>query len=257
MRFASLGSGSRGNSLIVDAGDTKLLLDCGFSARSMLARLSRLSILPEEIAAILVTHEHGDHVAGVFRFSGHFDIPVYMTHGTHAAALQAAGAPAEFPQCRLIDGHAKFSVGGMEVTPFPVPHDAREPIQFVISDGARRLGVLTDCGTITTHAAAMLSGCQALVLECNHDPDLLDASVYPATLKRRIKGDFGHLGNAQAAALLRRIDTRALRHIVAAHLSEQNNRPDLARTALALALDCAEDWIGVASQEDGIGWRES
>ncbi|MDR1936032.1 MAG: MBL fold metallo-hydrolase, partial [Candidatus Accumulibacter sp.] len=221
MRFASLGSGSRGNSLLVDAGDTKLLLDCGFSARSLLARLARLSILPEEISAILVTHEHNDHVAGACRFSARFGIPVYMTHGTRAAMPQA-DAPGE---CRLIDGHAKFAVGGVEVTPFPVPHDAREPVQFVVSDGMRRLGVLTDCGAVTAHAAAMLDGCQALVLECNHDPDLLAASAYPATLKRRIAGDFGHLGNAQAASLLRRIDTAPLRHVVAAHLSERNNRP--------------------------------
>lgn len=253
MRFASLGSGSRGNSLVVDAGDTKLLLDCGFSARSAVGRLARLSILPEEISGILVTHEHSDHIAGIFRFSARFGIPVYMTHGTHAAALQGKGAPAE---CRLIDGHSRFSVGGIEVTPFPVPHDAREPVQFVVSDGLRRLGVLTDCGAITPHVTAVLEGCHALVLECNHDPDLLAASDYPAMLKRRIAGDFGHLGNAQAASLLRQIDTAALRHVVAAHLSEQNNRPDLARRALAEALDCAEDWIGVASQEDGTGWRE-
>jgi phosphoribosyl 1,2-cyclic phosphodiesterase len=253
MRFASLGSGSRGNSLIVDAGDTRLLLDCGFSARSMTARLARLSILPEEISGILVTHEHGDHIGGVFRFSARFGIPVYMTHGTHAAWPQDADAPAS---CRLIDGQAKFSVDGVEVTPFPVPHDTREPVQFVISDGSRRLGVLTDCGTVTPHVVAVLEGCQSLVLECNHDPGLLAVSDYPAMLKRRIEGNFGHLSNAQAASLLRRIDTRALRHVVAAHLSEQNNRPDLARQALAQALGCEEDWIGVASQENGTGWRE-
>jgi phosphoribosyl 1,2-cyclic phosphodiesterase len=137
-----------------------------------------------------------------------------------------------------------------------VPHDAREPVQFVFSDGQCRLGVLTDCGTITPHVAAMLDGCHALVLECNHDPDLLAASDYPAPLKRRIAGDFGHLANAQAASLLRRIDAAALRHVVAAHLSERNNRPHLAKEALARALDCAEDWIGVASQESGTGWRE-
>jgi phosphoribosyl 1,2-cyclic phosphodiesterase len=254
MRFASLGSGSRGNSLIVDAGGTRLLLDCGFSARSVEARLARLSILPEEIDGILLTHEHSDHIAGVFRFSGRFGIPVYMTHGTHAA--MPPPAPADSPaECRLIDGQTRFSVGGVEVTPFPVPHDAREPVQFVVSDGLHRLGVLTDCGTITPHATAMLQGCHALVLECNHDPDLLAASSYPAMLKRRIAGDFGHLGNAQAASLLRQIDTAALRHIVAAHLSQQNNRPDLARKALAQALDCREDWIAVASQEDGTDWR--
>jgi phosphoribosyl 1,2-cyclic phosphodiesterase len=253
MRFASLGSGSRGNSLVVDAGDTKLLIDCGFSARAALARLARLTILPEDLSGILVTHEHSDHAAGIFRFSACFGIPVYMTHGTHAMVSQEARPPAE---CRPIDGHAKFSVDGIEVTPFPVPHDAREPVQFVVSDGQCRLGVLTDCGAITPHVAATLNGCQALVLECNHDPGLLAASDYPALLKRRIAGGFGHLCNAQAASLLRRIDTAALRHVVAAHLSEQNNRPGLARNALAQALGCAEDWIGVASQEGGIGWRE-
>lgn len=253
MRFASLGSGSRGNSLLVDAGDSALLLDCGFSMRPLMARLARLSFLPEKISAILVTHEHSDHIAGMFRFSARFGIPVYMTHGTHAAVSQAMD---ESVECRLVDSLAPFSVEGIEITPFPVPHDAREPVQFVFSDGVRRLGVLTDCGTITSRAAATLDGCQALVLECNHDPGLLAASAYPAWLKQRVGGDFGHLGNTQAASLLRRVDTRALRHIVAAHLSEQNNRPDLARKALAETLDCEDDWIGVASQENGIAWRE-
>lgn len=252
MRFASLGSGSRGNSLIVDAGDTRLLFDCGFSARSMETRLARLSVLPQEIDGILLTHEHGDHAAGVFHFSSRFGIPLYMTHGTHAAM-----PPKEVSaECRLIDGHARFSIGDVEVTPFPVPHDAREPVQFVVSDGLCRLGMLTDCGTITPHVTAMLQGCHVLILECNHDSDLLATSGYPVRLRQRIAGDFGHLDNAQAASLLRRIDTAALRHVVAAHLSQQNNRPDLARKALAQALDCQEDWIDVASQEDGIGWRE-
>jgi phosphoribosyl 1,2-cyclic phosphodiesterase len=253
MRFASLGSGSRGNSLVVDAGDTKLLLDCGFPVRSALARLARLAILPEELSGILVTHEHSDHVAGIFRFSARFGIPGYMTQGTQAMVSREEAAGVD---CRPIDGQAKFSVDGIEVTPFPVPHDAREPVQFVVSDGQCRLGVLTDCGTITPHVAAVLDGCHALVLECNHDPGLLAASDYPAPLKRRIAGDFGHLANSQAASLLRRIDAAALRHVVAAHLSERNNRPHLAKEALARALGCAEDWIGVASQEGGIGWRE-
>jgi phosphoribosyl 1,2-cyclic phosphodiesterase len=253
IRFASLGSGSRGNSLIVDAGDTRLLIDCGFSPRSATSRLARLSIDPEEISGILVTHEHADHAAGVFRFAARFGTPVYMTHGTHAGVRREDGLSAD---CRLIDGQGKFSVRGLEVTPFPVPHDAREPVQFVLSDGARRLGVLTDCGTVTPHLTTMLEGCQALVLECNHDPGLLAASVYPARLKRRIAGGFGHLANREAASLLRRIGAAGLRHVVAAHLSERNNRPELARAALARALDCEEDWIGVAAQEAGIGWRE-
>lgn len=251
IRFASLGSGSRGNALIVDAGDTKLLVDCGFSARSMASRLARLSVQPEEISAILVTHEHGDHGAGISRFSQVSGAEVYMTHGT-CVALKSESVFG----CRLIDSHAKFSVGSLEVMSFPVPHDAREPVQFVVSDGYRRLGVLTDCGTITPHASAMLNGCQALVLECNHAPDLLAASDYPVSLKRRIAGNFGHLCNDQAASLLRRIDSSVLRHVVAAHLSQENNRPDLARKSLAQALGCEEGWVEVASQETGTGWRE-
>ena len=252
MRFASLGSGSRGNALIVDAGDTRLLLDCGFSLRSTLNRLARLSIQPETISAVLVTHEHSDHIAGVFRFSARFGVPVYLTHGT----LMAFSGMTMGANCRLIDSHISFSVGSVEICPFPVPHDAREPVHFVFSNGAHRLGVLTDCGTITPHVSSQLNACHALVLECNHDADLLAASTYPAMLKRRIAGEFGHLANTQAASLLKQIDTSQLRHIVAAHLSDSNNRPDLARFALAQALGCAEDWIGVALQDDGLAWRD-
>jgi phosphoribosyl 1,2-cyclic phosphodiesterase len=253
MRFASLGSGSRGNSLIVDAGDTKLLVDCGFSTRATLERLARLAIAAEDITAVLVTHEHSDHVAGVFKLAGRFGIPVYLTHGTHLAAVRG-GLP--LPECRLIDGHSSFSIDGLEVHPYPVPHDAREPVQYAFSDGSHRLGVLTDTGSITPHIVDVLRCCDALVLECNHDPDLLAASDYPMTLKRRVSGSLGHLENAQAAALLRQIETQHLQHIVAAHLSEKNNRPALAASALASALNCAEDWIGVANQNDGFAWRE-
>lgn len=253
MRFASLGSGSRGNSLIVDSGGAKLLLDCGFSVRAMVSRLARLSVLPEEITGILVTHEHSDHIAGVARFSSRFGIPVYLTHGTSGFVKNRSDLQAD---CRVIDGHAAFDISSLQVTPFPVPHDAREPVQYVFSDGVNRLGVLTDCGTITPHIVGVLDGCDALVLECNHDSGLLADSTYPAMLKRRISSDFGHLDNRQAASLLRTINSSRLQHIVAAHLSEQNNTPDLVKKAVAEALGCEESWVGVASQEEGFGWRE-
>lgn len=253
MRFASLGSGSQGNSLIVDAGDTKVLLDCGFSARATVERLGLLDITPEGIGGVLVTHEHGDHIAGVFKFASRFGIPVYLTHGTYVAAPRGKSP---LPQCRLIDSHAAFSIGSLEIQPFPVPHDAREPVQFVFSNGKHRLGVLTDSGSITPHIVDRLIGCDALVLECNHDRDLLEASDYPVMLKRRIAGNLGHLDNAQAASLLRHIDAKRLQHVVAAHLSERNNRPDLVTEALAAALNCDARWIGVASQSRGFGWRQ-
>lgn len=253
MRFASLGSGSQGNALIVDAGDTRLLLDCGFSTRATIEKLSRLEIAAEDITAILVTHEHSDHVAGVFRLASRFGIPVYLTHGTYVAVPRGKTA---LPECRVIDSHTVFSIDGLEVHPYPVPHDAREPVQYAFSDGRHRLGVLTDSGTITPHIVTVLRHCDALVLECNHDRDLLAASDYPMMLKRRVGGNLGHLANAQAASLLQQLDTQQLQHIVAAHLSEQNNRPELAVKALATALDCAEEWVAVASQANGFGWRQ-
>ena len=137
-----------------------------------------------------------------------------------------------------------------------MPHDAREPVQFVFSDGKHRLGILTDTGSITQYIVEVLRLCDALVLECNHDASLLADSDYPETLKRRISGNFGHLENMQSVSLLRNIETTQLQHIVAAHLSEQNNRPELVVSALASVLNCSEDWIGVASQEYGFGWRQ-
>lgn len=253
MRFASLGSGSRGNALVVDSGKTRVLVDCGFSGRSMLERLGRLGLEAGSIDALLVTHEHSDHVSGVVRFAARFGIPVVLTHGSFAAL---GDLPAAAPAFRLIDSHAAFALGDLEILPYPVPHDAREPVQFVFSDGATRLGVLTDCGRITPHVLEVLGRCDALVLECNHDPALLSASSYPPMLKRRIAGNFGHLDNAQAAGLIAQVDQRRLQHVVAAHLSEENNRPELASQALAEALGCAADWVGVASQEEGFGWRQ-
>ena len=250
MRFASLGSGSRGNALIVDVGDTRVLLDCGFSVKATVERLGRLGIAAESIDAVLLTHEHSDHLGSAARFAARFGLPVYLTYGTQQALSDGR------PNCRLIDSHQAFAIGSLEVQAFPVPHDAREPVQYVFSDGQHRLGVLTDCGTVTAHALSMLDACDALILECNHDTRLLAESSYPAMLKRRISGNFGHLGNGQAAELLTRIETSRLQHIVAAHLSEQNNRPELAVTALATALGCDAEWIGVASQASGFDWRQ-
>ena len=253
MRFASLGSGSRGNALVVESGSTRVLLDCGFSVRETERRLERLEVAAGSIAAILITHEHSDHIAGAFKFARRHRIPLWLTHGSLAASAVADGDPVDV---RLMDGHGRYTLADLEVIPYTVPHDAREPVQYVLSDGVRRLGVLTDCGCLTPHVVAMLDACDALVLECNHDPEMLAGSGYPASLKRRISGRLGHLDNATAASLLAQIDVSCLQHIVAAHLSEQNNRPELAVSALATALGCAPEWIGVADQADGIGWRQ-
>jgi phosphoribosyl 1,2-cyclic phosphodiesterase len=250
MRFASLGSGSKGNALIVEAGKTRVLLDCGFGPRNLAARLARVGLEPEDLDAILVTHEHSDHIGGVGPCARRHEIEVFMTHGTRVAAMPEGVAVTQ------IDSHTAFIIGDLEVRPFPVPHDAREPVQFVFSDGRGVLGVLTDAGCVTPHMIAMLAACDALVLECNHDLDLLAGGSYPLALKRRIAGRFGHLDNVAAADLLARIEHRRLKHVVAAHLSQENNTPGLARGALATVLGCEPDWIAVADQELGLDWRD-
>ena len=265
MRFASLGSGSEGNGLIIEVTEggttTRVLLDCGFGLKETEHRLGRLGLDAAELDAILVTHEHGDHIGGVPRLARKYGIPVWMTHGTLAAsALMQAETPARAAfglRINLIDHHQAFSIGGVEISPFPVPHDAREPAQYAFGDGACKLGVLTDLGGVTMHVTAMLTGCSALVLECNHDAALLAAGPYPPHLKERVGGRYGHLDNAQAAALLRDVRHAGLRHVVAAHLSRQNNTPERARAALAASLNCAPEWVGVASQEEGFDWRDA
>jgi phosphoribosyl 1,2-cyclic phosphodiesterase len=252
MRFASLGSGSRGNALVVEVKQTRLLLDCGFGIRETAARLSRLDLRPEDLTGILITHEHTDHIGGAVRLARRFELPVWLTHGTftnHALAQT-------LPDIRLIDGHSAFQADEIEVQPFPVPHDAREPVQYAFSNGSKRLGVLTDTGGSTPHIEAILSGCDALVLECNHDSDMLREGPYPPMLKQRVAGRFGHLDNAMAARLLASLDSSKLQHLIAAHLSEKNNTPELARAALSGVLNCEPEWIGVADQLDGFGWRQ-
>jgi phosphoribosyl 1,2-cyclic phosphodiesterase len=253
VRFACLGSGSEGNGLLVEAGATRVLIDCGFGIRDTVARLARIGVAPETITAIIVTHEHSDHVGGVAAFAARYDTPVWLTFGTlSTVAERFAGLPAVYG----FDTHDAFAIDAIEVRPFPVPHDAREPVQFVCSDGQWRLGVLTDLGVSTLHVEASLSGCDALVLECNHDCGMLANGHYPYALKQRIAGRFGHLDNEAAAGLLSRLDNSKLKHVFAAHLSQHNNLPDLARAALATALGCSLDWIGIADQYDGFGWRE-
>lgn len=249
MRFASLGSGSEGNGLLVVAGSTRVLMDCGFGLGDSITRLARLGLRPDDLAGIVVTHEHGDHIGGVGRLARKYRLPVWLTEGTRTMAQDLDGVAV-----RVIDSHAVFAVGDLEIQPFPVPHDAREPVQYVFGDGNRRLGVLTDTGCSTPHIEAMLAGVDALVLECNHDATMLESGPYPVSLKRRVGGRFGHLENAQSAALLDTLKHGALQCVMAAHVSRKNNTDALAQRALARVLDCADEDVRVACQTAGFDW---
>ena len=250
MRFAWLASGSRGNAALVEADGRCVMLDCGLGLKAAQARLEALGRSPADIEAVLVTHEHSDHIGGVARFATRHGLRVLATAGT---ARGFRGPPP--PRLEIIGAHEPFALGPFEITPVPVPHDAHEPCQYLFSDGAARLGIITDLGRVTPHVVASLQGCDALALECNHDEEMLARGPYPEALKRRVGGDLGHLSNAQAAGLLAALDTARLRHLVALHLSEHNNRPALAQQALAAALGCAPGEIAVAQQGQGLEWR--
>ena len=263
LRFKNLGSGSAGNATVVEAGSglhlKRLLVDCGLGLRALEARLTQAGLQMGQIDAIFVTHEHADHIGCARQLALRHRTPVWMSQGTASALSDAAGLFAS--QRADFDGllmraqdSISIDLGELQITPFTVPHDAREPLQLRCSDGARHLGVLTDLGHATDHVREHLSGCNALLLECNHDADLLDTSSYPAFLKKRVAGRLGHLSNPDSAAIAKSLDHAGLKHVVAAHLSRQNNRPELARAALAGALGRAPEDIAVADQATGCDW---
>ena len=249
VRFASLGSGSKGNGTLIDDGNTCLLIDLGFTIKEAVRRLGRLDVSPADIDAILVTHEHADHIHGVAGFARKFSTPVYLTPGTYEAKTMG-----QLPELRKINCHSTFTVGSFEVTPVAVPHDAKEPCQYVLCSQGVSVGVLTDLGHITPHVQRSYQGCDALLLECNHDPVMLEQGAYPYPLKRRVGGDYGHLNNAQAAELLDVLDLVRLRHLVISHISEQNNQPDLAREAVKPQLSGWQGSLVLANQSEGFDW---
>lgn len=253
MRFASLGSGSAGNCMVIEQASTRLLLDCGFGIKETLERLGRLALTPDQITGIIVTHEHDDHAKGAFKLADKLNVPVWLTYGTRV--MTERYLPKSAIQINVVDSHCTFEIEDIQITPFPVPHDAREPTQFTFSNGKHKLGVLTDSGGSTPHIETMLSGCDALVLECNHDLTMLEEGPYSYALKKRVGGNLGHLDNDSAAKLLSKLDNSKLKHIVAAHLSAKNNTQHLAKKALSQVLNCEDDWIGVATQASGFGWR--
>lgn len=264
MRFASLGSGSRGNALVVESAGTRILVDCGISLRSLTQGLERLELTVSDLHAVFITHEHGDHIKGVKALARKQPLPIYMTHGTAVKS----GCD-ELENIALLDNFTEVKIGDLSVQPVAVPHDAREPCQFVISSQSavadqdsgirdsgqrvKRLGVLTDLGSYTPHVIDAYSDCDAMVLECNHDVGMLEAGPYPYGLKRRVLGDWGHLSNHQARDLLANFNHEKIQWLVVAHISQQNNTENLALGALHDVFPYHER-ILVADQDTGFDW---
>jgi len=257
VRFCSLGSGSSGNATLVEASQgitsTLLLIDSGFSLRELTRRMERAGVTPGALAAVFVTHEHGDHATGVLTLARRHRVPVITSRGT----WRAIGEPGFDPSLLHIscDGDV-IELGDLQLHPFAVPHDANEPLQLTLGDGARRLGVLTDIGSIAPRPLAALAGLDAFLLECNHDEGLLRSGPYPESLKRRILGTHGHLSNATAAELLSQVQHSGLHTVAAAHLSERNNSPVLAAEALAVVRGCRPVEIPIADPAVGLPWMD-
>jgi len=249
VRIASLGSGSKGNGTLVENDNTCLLIDLGFGIKDTVGRLHRLGRTPRDITAILVTHEHGDHISGVAQFARKFDLPVFMTPGTYSPKKVG-----QLPKLKHINCHRSFTVGSITVEPVPVPHDAKEPCQFLMSSGNHRIGILTDLGHVTPFVEMQYEHCDALLLECNHDPQMLRDGPYPWPLKNRVGGIHGHLSNEQAAGLLRKVQLSRLQHLVVSHISQQNNTPEAAYQSLEPVLDSWQGDLHLANQNSGFDW---
>ncbi|WP_018937259.1 MULTISPECIES: MBL fold metallo-hydrolase [unclassified Thioalkalivibrio] len=250
IRFCSLGSGSSGNALVVEIGATRLLVDCGFSMQELERRLSRVDLTPQDLTAVLVTHEHADHIGATAPLSRRYGLTVFTSPGTRLAARDTG-----FAHIQEIQADAPLEIDDAWVQPYTVPHDSREPIQFAFSDGDHRLVLMTDAGHISPHMVDVANAAEALLLECNHDPAMLAAGRYPASLKRRIAGGYGHLPNHAATDLLHRIDRSRLRHVIGMHLSSDNNHETLARQALAEGLGSSPSDPEIATQDYGFTWR--
>jgi phosphoribosyl 1,2-cyclic phosphodiesterase len=257
LRFKSLGSGSSGNATLVEVQSgihtTRLLIDCGLRLRDLETRLIEAGTCAEDLDAIFITHEHGDHIGCARSLVKRYSTPLWMSQGTWLAVSDEAWVAHQHLLNVARDG-CPIEIGNLQAFPFTVPHDAREPLQLKCSDGNRYLGMVTDLGHASSHVIDSLQGCNALILEANHDPDLLEASGYPSFLKQRVAGPWGHLANEAAAELLSHLKHDQLHYVQAAHLSERNNTPELARASLSAALGCGLLDIDVAHPNSGSQW---
>ena len=251
-----LGSGSGGNSVIVESGPHRLLIDAGFSCRELVRRMKRLDFDPSTLSALLLTHEHVDHCRGADRFARKFNLPVHATRGTLRGSSLGEEAARS---ARILQSGEPCEVAGFRIEPFTLPHDAREPVGFVVEDPCgRRIGLVADLGCRTGLAWGRLRDLDVLLIETNHDLDMLRNGPYPWSLKQRIAGRHGHLSNRDAADGLPELMTDRLRWVVLYHLSETNNLPALAAAAVEEVLDrerCSAQMV-VSEQDHPSPWLE-
>ena len=257
LRFRVLGSGSAGNATLVESGETRVLIDAGLGPRILAERLQSVGVDPESLAAIFVSHEHSDHARGAAAFSARWGVRLVGTRGTYAAAGFGAEDIAGYD---ILDGGAARILGALTITGIPIPHDAAEPLAFVVAAGGASLGHATDFGHVSRGVIDAFRGCDALLIESNYDPDMLRRGPYPWSLKERILGAHGHLSNGDVARYLGQGLGESCRTVVLAHLSQKNNHPEVAhlcasealrrrgRTEVRLELTGAEgtEWIDVS-----------
>jgi len=249
-RLASLGSGSRGNGTLIQLGSELFLVDCGFTLKQTEARLERLELKAADISAVLVTHEHSDHMSGVAALAHKYALPVYATYGTLNCAAAARGSLIG----RTIDAHMPIRIGDVTVQPVVVPHDAREPVQFVFHHGDTRIGVISDLGHVTPHVVEHYQALDLLLMESNHDREMLLRGRYPQSVKQRIAGNLGHLSNEQAADFLSQVAHRELK-VVIGHVSEENNHQDLLQRTFS-GFHNMLSHLDYATQTDGASWLD-
>ena len=247
LRFCALASGSRGNALLVEHDETLIMIDCGLPLTALESRLAVVGRSVGDLDAVLVTHEHGDHCRGIAPLLRRRAMPLWTTFGT-------AGEVDGIDDFERVRHERELRIGSIDVLPYAVPHDAREPCQFVFRAGGRRLGVLSDSGHVTPAIRQALSGCDALAVEFNHDAAMLESGSYPPSVKARVGSRYGHLSNAQAAGLLAAVAHRGLQWVMALHLSERNNTRELVREAVAGAIGGTESTL--ASQDEPSRWLE-
>jgi phosphoribosyl 1,2-cyclic phosphodiesterase len=256
MKVCSIGSGSKGNGTLVQSGDSCILVDCGFGVKDSLQRLSFQNTSPEQLSALLITHEHGDHARGVAMLARKADIPVYLTSGTYQALIEKNWIDGNL-DIQIINPDHQFTIGDLQVEPVTVPHDARQACQFIFRDSHSCFGLLTDVGSITPHIVNRYQHCNSIFLEFNHDFEMLMRGSYPESVKQRISGDYGHLSNHQAMELLDAIGADKLDRLVVSHVSEQNNSIERVTAMLRKRFyDKPENWIIIASQEQGCQWMD-